>query len=509
MKPAKVYSFELEGIEADLIEVETDLNVGLHSFTIVGFAEKVVSEAKERINSALKNSGFKPPTKENRKIVVNLAPADIKKTGTQFDLAIALSYLIASGQIKDLESRNKIFAGELSLDGSLRKIKGSLSLIQLAKKFGFEYVFLPKQNARETALIKGIKIIPVSCLEDLIFHLEGKKIIPAHCLVEFKPKSFLTVSLEEIKGQENAKRALAVAAAGGHNLLMVGPPGAGKSMMAQVLISLLPLLNLEEALEVNQIYSAVGKIREDCFIESRPFRAPHHSASPAALIGGGSSPLPGEITLAHQGLLFLDELPEFRRDVLEALRQPLESGFISVSRVKKNLIFPAKFLLAAAMNPCPCGYFGDSLQECQCSPYAVYRYRKKISGPLLDRIDIQLKVPRVELQKLREKTLTENNLKEKILKAREIQKKRFQNIEPKIYTNSQMSSKQVEEMISFTSSAEKFLNEVIEKSALSARGFFKVLKIARTIADLEEKDLVDEEPLAEAFQYRTREEIFK
>lgn len=506
---SKVYSAELEGIDARLIEVETDINVGLHSFNIVGLADKALNEAKERVSSALKNSDIKPPTRENRKITVNLAPADIKKNGSQYDLAIAVGYLLATEQIKDFKTRDKIFVGELSLEGLLRPISGALNIARLAKELNFKFIFLPKQNALEASVIKGIKIIPVSCLEELINHLEERKKIRCQSVSEFLPEqNYSLVDISEIKGQENAKRTLIVAAAGGHHLLMSGSPGAGKTMMAQAMVSILPPPSLEEAIEITQIYSAAGLLKENSFLNFRPFRSPHHSASPVSVVGGGVNPRPGEISLAHRGILFLDEAPEFRKDLLESLRQPLESGKICVSRAKKTLVFPAKFSLVIAMNPCPCGYFGDSEKECRCSANEVFRYQKKLSGPLLDRIDIQIEVPRVKIEDLRNKNRDESlteKIKEMVKKARKIQEERFLKINPKIRLNSELSSKQIDEFFEFDQAAESFLKKIMEKSFVSARGYYRILKIARTIADLEESEKISGGHLTEAFQYRLRE----
>lgn len=507
---AKVYSAELEGIDARLIEVEVDINIGLHSFNIVGLADKATNEAKERVSSALKNSGTKPPSRENRKITVNLAPADFKKTGSQYDLAIAIGYLLATGQIREFETGNKIFVGELSLEGALRPINGALNIARMAKRSGFAFMFLPRQNAKQAAIIKGIKIIPVDTIEKLILQLEDK------APVDFEPPAeFISgvnkslVDISEIKGQENAKRALLVAAAGGHHILMSGPPGAGKTMLAEALISLLPPPSLEEAIEINQIYGAANLLRENEFLNYRPFRMPHHTASPIAIVGGGTNPKPGEISLAHRGILFLDEIPEFRRDLLESLRQPLESGQIHVSRVKSTISFPAKFSLIAAMNPCPCGYFGDTEKECRCSANEIFRYQKKISGPLLDRIDIQINVPRVKIEALRSGGQDENvfNFKNRVLRARQTEEARFSKTKPKIRLNAEMSVKQVDEFINFDSSAESFLKNILDKSFVSARGYYRILKIAKTIADLAAEEKISANHLAEAFQYRVREAV--
>ncbi len=505
---SKVYSAELEGIEAKLIEVETDINVGLHSFNIVGLADKSLNEAKERVNAALKNSNIKPPNRENRRITVNLAPADIKKAGSQYDLAIAVGYLLATKQIRNFDTEDKIFIGELSLEGNLRPVNGVLATARLAKKLNFQYLFAPKQNAVEAAIIKGIKVIPISNLAELIDCLEGRMEIKTQEETELDfDLSEPAIDISQVKGQENAKRALMISAAGGHNIIMIGSPGGGKSMLAQALVSILPPLSLNEAVEVTQIYSSSGALKESSFIIARPFRAPHHTASVVSVIGGGTNPKPGEISLAHRGVLFLDEIPEFRRDLLESLRQPLESGSVCVSRAKNVLTFPSRFMLVAAMNPCPCGYFGDNEKVCNCGAHEVFRYQKKISGPLLDRIDIQIEVPRVKFEELIKKKETNETkeIKNKVIKVRKIQEERFRKLGKNIYLNSEMPSKMVDEIIELDNEGQKFLKNILDRSFLSARGYYRILKTARTIADLEESEKVLTPHLAEAFQYRIRE----
>lgn len=507
---AKVYAAELEGIHARPIEVEVDLNVGLHAFDIVGLADRALVEAKERVNSALKNSGFKPPNRENRKITVNLAPADIKKTGSQYDCAIAIGYLSATGQLLEKKLRDSLFLGELALDGTLRPVNGAISVALMAAENKFRYLFLPKANSAEAAVVRSIHVVPVESLKEIIGILEQEEYPKAESEnIEDDSAQKSAVDISDIKGQEHAKRALIIAAAGGHNLLMVGPPGVGKSMLAQALVGILPRLNHEEAVEVTKIWSAAGLNNGGKLIIRRPFRSPHQTASPVSIIGGGSEPKPGEISLAHRGVLFLDELPEFQRSLLEAMRQPLESGVVHITRARGAIQIPARFTLIAAMNPCPCGYAGDEEKECHCSPFEVSRYQKKISGPLLDRIDIQVRVQRVDMQQLRDDKTKRSNSEQvrgNIDRVRAIQKQRFLEKGINAQTNSEISSRQIEETIKLAPSAEKFIDSW-KQARLSPRSYYRLLKTARTIADLEDSPQVTPDHLSEAFSYRLREEV--
>ena len=474
------------------------------TMTIVGLPDTAVQEARERVRAAIRNSGCIFP---NRRITVNLAPADLKKAGPAYDLPIAIGILLSSEQVY-ADVSNTLFLGELSLDGSLRHTHGILPMVALAREKGLADVFVPADDANEASLLDGIKVIPSISLAQLVSHLRGEISIPQyHPDKDWRDVTtdFSHVDLAHIKGQEHAKRAIEVAATGGHNIIMSGPPGSGKTMLARSLPSIMPAMTLAEALEVTKIYSVSGLLSQDTpLINQRPYRSPHYTISHAGLVGGGHWPRPGEISLSHRGVLFLDEFPEFSHMSLESLRQPVEDKVITISRAQGSVTFPANFMLVAAMNPCPCGYYGDPVKECKCSSSEISRYQKRISGPLLDRIDIFIEVPRVEYEKLTDDTLGESSerVRARVEAARQIQQRRFEGT--KFTCNTEMTPIEIKEFCRVDPPAQSLLRTAMKQLHLTARAFHRVLKLARTIADLDGADIIKANHLAEALQYRQR-----
>lgn len=508
--PSKILSAANVGLDCFLVEVESDISSGLGNFIVVGLPDTAVQESRERVRSAIKNSKLAFP---RTRITVNLAPADLKKEGPAYDLPLAVSILLSSGQINNETEllKSSVFIGELSLDGTLRPVNGILLIALLCKEKNIKNLYLPKDNLKEANLIEGINVYPLENLGQLVEHLNNKKMIePVVCFSSLLDETELIdfeIDMAHIKGQEHAKRALEIAAAGGHNILMTGPPGTGKTLLAKALPSVLPPLTMEESLEVTKIYSVNGLLpKNQPLIKTRPFRSPHHTASGVALVGGGTWPKPGEISLAHRGVLFLDEFPEFPHSALENLRQPLEDGVITVSRASGTLKFPAKFILVASQNPCPCGYYSDPDRQCICSTSQIIKYQKKISGPLLDRIDLHIEVPKIKFEKLADNSLAEKSseIRKRIKRARQIQKKRFKN--SNILTNSEMASQMVKEYCQIDNATMQLLKNAVNQLHLSARSYFKILKLARTIADLAEADKIELNHLAEALQYRPKVE---
>lgn len=509
---AKVLSCSVVGLEGTAVEVEVDIYTNsLPSITLVGLPDAAVKESTERVRAALVNSGLLYP---RGRVTVNLAPADLRKVGPVYDLPIAVGLLAASGQVPADRLERSLFIGELSLDGTLRHIDGVLPMAHMAQQQGIETVYLPEVDAPEAALIQGIDVIPVPSLSALVTHLRNFDRIPPYVhhrnLQEVEDAPY-AVDFADIKGQEHVKRALEVAAAGAHNVLMTGPPGAGKTLMARSLPSILPKLTLEEALEITRIYSVAGQLPPDRpLVTHRPFRAPHHTISHAGLVGGGRLPQPGEISLAHRGVLFLDEMPEFGPHNLETLRQPLEDRTVTISRAQGSLTFPANFMLVGAMNPCPCGWHGDPQHECTCSPAVVSRYQKRLSGPLLDRIDIHVEVPRVDFEKLSDSRRGEPShvIRQRVEAARERQRRRFAPLNnPRLMTNADMGPGEIREFCPVDEAGHSLLRAAMRQLQMSARAYHRTLKLARTIADLAGSERIETVHLAEAIQYRPRWQI--
>ncbi len=522
---SKLYSAQVDLLKASLVSVETDLSKGLHSFSIVGLASKAVDEAKDRVSSAIKNTGFKSPKVKNQKIIVSLAPADIKKDGPLFDLPIALGYLLATGDI-EFDAKDRLFIGELSLDGKVCKVKGVLPIVSFAKKSGFKEVYIPKDNLEEASLISGIDIFPVESLFDVVAHLNIKKnkktevdpkefVVPSKKILKASSKDLNLKKQQNdednendfsfIKGQEVAKRALQIACAGGHNIVLYGPPGTGKTMLARSVLSILPDLSEEDVFEVTSIYSVYEGLHSG-IISRPPFRNPHHSSSYVSIVGGGSSVRPGEVTLSHKGVLFLDEMPEFDLKALEALREPLEEGKIRISRAKGSSIFPANFLLIGAMNPCPCGFYGVSGKDCKCSAISIEKYRRKLSGPIVDRIDLWVEVSSIGFDKIIDKSLSESSykIKEKVLKARQEQLKRKEVFG--VSLNKDLKTKDLQNF-KLDDGCQKVLKDAVLKFGLSTRSYYKLLKISRTIADLDQSSVIKMGHIMEALQYRRKQDF--